>query len=230
MSIESEGARSVKPLVRGNAKLGGSIWAFNLPAVVTCPGRSAACQDCYALQGHWTRASVKKVLAARLHLAESPEFVTAVVLQIGWERIKRVRIHASGDFYSADYIAAWHAIASSCPTTRFYAYTRSWRVPELAAALAELAALPNVKLFLSADNDTGKPPRMPRTRVAWLQSAPGDAVPRLARRDVVFRTRRARRVAAKRIGLALVCPVENGSPAARKPTCGSCRFCWEGKP
>ena len=239
MSIEEEAARLVKteairrasnitPLVRGNGKLGGSIWCFNIPAGLTCPGKSAACSDCYAMQGHWTFANVKAALAARWLASFQPGFAAAVVQQIAARRINRVRIHASGDFYSADYIAAWHAIASSCPATRFYAYTRSWRVADLLPGLTRLAALPNVKLFLSADSDTGKPPRIPRTRIAWLQTDSGDVVPPLGRRDVVFRTRRARRVAAKRIGLALVCPVENGSVAS-KPTCGSCRFCWESR-
>ena len=38
-----------------------------------------------------------------------------------------VRIHVSGDFNSAEYVRKWVAIARACPTTRFYAYTRSWR-------------------------------------------------------------------------------------------------------
>jgi hypothetical protein len=36
-------------LVRGNRKLGESVHSFSVPAVDTCPGRSAPCERaCYA--------------------------------------------------------------------------------------------------------------------------------------------------------------------------------------
>jgi hypothetical protein len=37
--------RSVRPLLAmGNGKLGQSIYHFDLPPVVTCPGRSSVCE------------------------------------------------------------------------------------------------------------------------------------------------------------------------------------------
>jgi hypothetical protein len=36
-----------------------------------------------------------------------------------------VRIHVAGDFFSRDYMAAWHAVAAAHPKVLFYAYTKS---------------------------------------------------------------------------------------------------------
>jgi hypothetical protein len=133
-----------------------------------------------------------------------------------------VRVHVSGDFYSADYVRAWVAVATACPATRFYAYTRSWRVPHIVPALAELARLRNVRLWYSCDRDTGIPDRVPRrVKLAWMQTAADDLPPRA---DLVFRVHRLRRTVAKRVSLALVCPVENGATGHRTG-CGRCRLC-----
>src|SRR6202030_1664315 len=86
-----------------------------------------------------------------------------------------VRIHGSGDFYSAEYVRAWIAVVRACPGTRFYAYTRSWRVPEIAGALADLAKCQNVRLWYSCDKDTGIPVTTPRrVTLAWMQTAADD--------------------------------------------------------
>lgn len=69
------------------------------------------------------------------------------------------RIHVSGDFHRIDYIRAWIRICRSFPQTRFWGYTRSWAVPELAGNLAELRDIPNVQLFASTDPDMPLPPR-----------------------------------------------------------------------
>jgi hypothetical protein len=133
-----------------------------------------------------------------------------------------VRIHVSGDFYSADYVRAWVTIATACPGTRFYAYTRSWRVPEMAGALAELAKCRNVRLWFSCDKGTGIPAQTPRrVKLAWMQTAEDDLP---SRADLVFRVHRLRKTVAKRVALALVCPVKNGATGHRTD-CGRCRVC-----
>jgi hypothetical protein len=94
----------------------------------------------------------------------------------------------------------------------------------LRAELEKLAALPNVRLWYSADLDTGMPTAMPDgVRVAWLQEEDDEAVPDGL--DLIFRVHRLRRRPAKRIGLTLVCPVEQGSGAGT--TCTSCGVCWK---
>jgi hypothetical protein len=53
---------------------------------------------------------------------------------------------------------------------RFFAYSRSWRVEKIRPLLYAFGALPNVKLWLSADKDSGLPADVPEgIRVAWLQ-------------------------------------------------------------
>ena len=60
-------------------------------------------------------------------------------------------------------------------------------------------------------------------RVAWLQEEAEEAVPHEA--DLVFRVHRLRRQPAKRIGLTLICPVEQGS--GNNTTCTACGVCWK---
>lgn len=133
-----------------------------------------------------------------------------------------VRIYVSGDFYSAEYVRKWVAVSKACPGTRFYTYTRSWRRADIAPALAELARCKNVRLWYSCDRDTGIPEAVPRrVRLAWMQVDAGELP---ARADLVFRVGRLRKVVAKRVGLALVCPVENGATGHRTD-CGRCRVC-----
>lgn len=208
-------------LTDGNNKLGQGIFTFSLPAVTTCPGSSPACRaECYADRGRfrWLRA----VYNRKLEATREEGFAARVVAQIRRQFIGCVRIHVSGDFYSAAYVDAWIAVAKACPETRFYAYTRSWRVPEIRKALQRLARCKNVRLWYSCDRDTGIPDDVPkRVRLAWMQTAHDDVPPRA---DLVFRVVRLRKVVAKRIGLALVCPVENGA-TKHNTDCGRCRVC-----
>jgi hypothetical protein len=44
------------------------------------------------------------------------------------ERCARVRIHVSGDFFSAEYFRAWCQIAAAHPDKVFYAYTKSLKI------------------------------------------------------------------------------------------------------
>jgi hypothetical protein len=213
-------------LTRGNDKLGGKIFAFNLPAALTCPGKSVACAACYALRGRWVFPTVQAALQRNWQASRERFFAELMIHEIGWRKPRLVRIHSSGDFYDLGYIRQWGRIVRSCPTTRFYAYTRSWRLPRLRRGLEQhLVGQPNVRLWYSADADTGLPTQVPAgVRVAWLQESSADAVPPGA--GLVFRVHRLRKAPAKRIGLALVCPTENGA-TGHKTDCGRCGFCWE---
>ena len=214
-------------LALGNSKLGDGIYTFSLPAVSTCPGSSPACRrECYATRGNFrhARPRYRRNLAA----TRDPGFAARLAAEVRRRWVGCVRVHVSGDFYSADYVRAWIAVARACPGTRFYAYTRSWRVPHLAPALAELARLRNVRLWYSCDRDTGIPDRVPRrVKLAWMMTTPADYPPWT---NLVFRVHRLRRTVAKRVpttgrvSLALVCPVENGATGHRTD-CGRCRLC-----
>jgi hypothetical protein len=212
-------------LTRGNGKLGEAIHAWSLPAVATCPGRSALCErHCYARHGRFRTDVVRDRLQANLAAAEAPDFVARVVREVRCRGARVVRVHVSGDFHSAAYARRWASIARRCPATRFYAYTRSWRVPSVAPALADLAALSNFRVWYSTDAETGLPAAVPPgVRVAFMQAAAGDEAEGA---HLVFRTRPLR-APARRVGLTLVCPTENGGPRAADTTCTSCRRCFE---
>ena len=74
-----------------------------------------------------------------------------------------MRLHVSGDFWSAEYISSWIAICKAFPQTLFWAYTRSWIVSDLRARLETLRALENVQLFASTDPAMRQPPADWRT-------------------------------------------------------------------
>jgi hypothetical protein len=208
-------------LREGNSKLGEGIYTFSLPAMDTCPGSSPVCRkECYALRGRmrFLKASYNRSLEA----SKAPGFASRMASEIRRRFVACVRIHVAGDFYSAAYVRAWVEVARACPGVRFFAYTRSWRIADMAAALAELALLKNVRLWYSCDRDTGVPGRVPaRVRLAWMQAAADEVPPRA---DLVFRVMRLRRAVVKRVGLAMVCPVENGATGHRTD-CGRCRVC-----
>jgi hypothetical protein len=218
----------VNLLSEGNSKLGPAIFTWSIPGGETCPGASPACAaECYAKKGRMFSPHVRAHYTRNLTITQRDTFARLMIAEVKrrWPRV--VRIHAAGDFYSAEYVRKWIEVARACPDVRFYAYTRSWRVAEIAGALVELAKLPNVRLWYSADHDTGLPPKLPRrVRVAWMQTE-GDDLPRKA--DVLFRVQRLRKTVQKRVALplavALTCPVENGA-TGHLTDCQRCGVCW----
>jgi hypothetical protein len=214
-------------LTRGNRKLGESIHGWSIPAADTCPGRSALCERwCYARLGHFRFGPVEERLQRNLDAALDPGFERRLAAEVRRRRVHTLRVHVSGDFFSAEYARKWLRIARRCPRTTFYAYTRSWRVAEVATALEELAAEPNVRLWYSADRATGMPPALPAgVEVAYLQTEAGETVPQGV--GVVFRLRGLRRERRRRVGLAVICPAETGLPGAEDNTCTSCARCYE---
>jgi hypothetical protein len=197
-------------LIRGNGKLGQSIYHFDLPAVVTCPGRSSVCEQvCYARQSRFRFPQVQERLRWCHEQSQRRDFPQHLVKEIRRKGILVVRIHVSGDFYSAEYAEKWLAV------------TRSWRVPEIAAVLEQMAALRCCQAWYSIDHETGVPERVPPgVRVAYLQVNEGEP-PKLA--DLLFRVRRLRR---QRLPLSLVCPHETPQGQAKDADCGNCGRCW----
>jgi len=109
----------------GNSKLKlDGIASFNLPPVSTCPARGVCEKYCYATQGlQWMACGYKRRVAA-FKSTLSEEFVTLMVAQLITERVKILRVHDSGDFYSPQYLLKWFKIAESLPGVTFYAYTK----------------------------------------------------------------------------------------------------------
>jgi len=216
-------------LTPGNKKLGGHrIWGFALPSgtAAVCVGMTPACRaHCYAVRTERYRRSAARRYARNLARSRRPDFARRVRAFVMAHGVRVVRIHTGGEFYSADYAAKWVAVARRARRARFFTYTRAWRVPDVKAAVDELATLPNARVWYSADRDSGMPPVAPAgVRVAWLMTAEEEDPPPGA--DLVFRVARLRRVPLAAVAGVPVCPAEDGLPHRRPPTCDRCGVCW----
>ena len=113
----------------GNSKLKKSgIVSFNLIPIVHCPLAGSCKAFCYATVGQQAFASGVKRRAAAFKATLSPTFVQDMHSEIArWKKkkIKAIRVHDSGDFYSMDYLKNWLEIARLNPDVKFYAYTKS---------------------------------------------------------------------------------------------------------
>ena len=127
-------------LVDGNSKLGRGVWTFStLPSnnifdVVingksysvrgTCP---CNCPGCYAQTGFYNMPSVMVANAIKTYLVRNYlEWVkAAIIAQIIADNIQLLRVHASGDFFSADYIELWREVVTACPACVFWTYTKN---------------------------------------------------------------------------------------------------------
>ena len=114
-------------LFPGNSKTGTPIALFNLPRVLTCPGATDVCQKhCYAQKSSKRFPGAEPSHQRRYKASKRSDFVEVMVADIIQSKTKFVRIHGSGDFYSAAYIAKWVDIIQKTPYVVYYAYTRSW--------------------------------------------------------------------------------------------------------
>jgi hypothetical protein len=104
---------------------------------------------------------VRKAREENLKLTLRDDFSEIMVAALEKARAKSfkiIRLHEEGDFYSASYILKWISVVERFPEISFYAYTRSWRLPELLPYLEKLRELPNFMLIASTDEYTGPPP------------------------------------------------------------------------
>jgi hypothetical protein len=212
-------------LVAGNGKLGMSIWHFDLPARTTCPGATSVCRrECYAARGRFRFGPVRERLRANLAASRRADFADRVGREIRRKGVLVVRVHVAGDFYSPAYTRKWLAVFRSAERTRFYFYTRSYRVPAILPVLGEMVALPNVRVWFSTDAETGMPVSVPPgVRLAHLDA--GEPSPAEREADLVFRVKRERGRPA-RVPLAVVCPHEVPRAAADAENCGHCQVCF----
>ena len=115
-----------------NAETRFVIW--NIPAVKTCPFRTAACESaCYARKAEKVYPSVLPARERNFRDTLAPDFVERMTYTILAIRAKSnaktvvVRIHESGDFYNREYAEMWLAIMENCKgeSIKFIAYTKS---------------------------------------------------------------------------------------------------------
>ena len=214
-----------------NTKLG-NIWNMSIPAVETCGGLSAACAGedgkCYVLKIYKRRPTVLKshqntYVAVLEALDSGDSFELPAKIHDG----DVMRLHVAGDFFAPSYAYAWIKLMTENPNIQFFAYTRSWRMPEMVKCLQELANLPNMTLLLSCDRDTGYPNPVVwyGYRTAFMMVDDGDIPLVQPNTHVVFRDNRY--AVLKRANGNLVCPTENG---ITKTTCEQCKWCFKAQP
>lgn len=92
----------------------------------SCP---CHCDGCYCDSGCFVQyhqsytSNLFKLILARMFLDWTKR---AIIAQIKADKITQVRIHAAGDFFSVEYINAWHEIIFECKeTTIFWTYTKN---------------------------------------------------------------------------------------------------------
>lgn len=214
-------------LAAGNTKLGDGIYSWSIPAITTCPGRSALCESlCYALQGRYHLPTMKDRLAQNHEMSLAENFVPRMLQELKDKQVRVCRVHVSGDFYSVPYTRKWLQIVRQARHVRFYMYTRSHRVPRLRPLIAQLAKRPNCYVWLSWDRNMPPPEPMARTRTCFLASNDYDIPPFPC--DLVFRDREvdALKYMDTRWGRVLVCPYEQGVERQVTMTCSRCRICF----
>jgi len=147
-------------LKRGNSKLGKKVLAFNLPPLKTCTPSKWCKEHCYAQKGRFTFPVVKQSSENSYEKAKTSTFESSVIDDIKRTKTEFVRIHASGDFFSASYVNKWYNIAKECKDTKFLAFTRRGDLKE---AILKLESLPNVVIYESMDDSlkTRKIPEIP---------------------------------------------------------------------
>ena len=98
---------------------------FGIPAKKTCPMHDICGAFCYATKGAYTWPVVIAAYEARFQLSKQENFSDIIVKELDRrKKIKRIRIHDSGDFYSDQYLNKWIKIAQQKSNIAFYAYTK----------------------------------------------------------------------------------------------------------
>ncbi len=138
-------------LLPGNSKLGKKVLSFSLPAKKTCKPSRWCLKHCYACHGFF-KAFADKVNACHernYQASLSDTFVNEINNELARKREdKYIRIHASGDFYSPEYIKKWVEIAANNPRHHFLAFTKRM---DFGKELIELALCDNVAVYQSLD-------------------------------------------------------------------------------
>lgn len=140
----------------GNKKMK-DVLIFSIPAVVTCPYRTAACEHrCYAKKAERLYPQTLPARHRNFGATQDENFVTDMIAKIykmnsGRKKFKLFRIHEAGDFYNKKYFESWLKIIIAFPEIQFLAFTKSTFVKEYLDILPS-----NLNLFYSVWSDTKK--------------------------------------------------------------------------
>lgn len=120
--------------VRKNGYYRGIVHEFNLPTGHTCPFAETCLVKVNKETGKFTNKSTdyfcyaskpERFPAVRNHRWENLEAVRGKEVFTLPSKIKHLRIHASGDFFSQSYFDAWLETAYRNPDVEIWAYTKS---------------------------------------------------------------------------------------------------------
>lgn len=120
-------------LKRGNLKLSSKIGIWTLPRS-TCIGMGKECAKwCYGKKMEKI-PSVQKSREWKLEQSKSPDFVLNMVAEIKKRKFSMVRIHEVGDYSNQAYLNRWFYIASLCPDTIFFTFTKAFSLLDFSGA------------------------------------------------------------------------------------------------
>ena len=127
-------------LVDGNGKIGKGVYHFS-----TCPGTKeysatingvlyttfgtcgSDCIGCYGMTGNFARYGYDSLVVRTVIAREYMDFCRrAIMAQIKADSVKTIRIHATGDFFSVEYLEMWKDIIANNPGTVFWTYTKEY--------------------------------------------------------------------------------------------------------
>jgi hypothetical protein len=140
MSLIATDKPQIELVQKGNAKLqAANMLMFNLPATKEVCGR--ACEGCYAIKEQRIYPGALLAREQRFTASKSPDFVVRIHKELAKrkKRPKYFRVHASGEFYSQDYVDAWAEIARQNSDVIFYAYSKRMKTFDF----SNIDALPN---------------------------------------------------------------------------------------
>ena len=153
---------------KGNTKIHESVLCFSLPPIKTCPNHEHCASCCYAAVPYRMYPSTKAKWDANYYTTQNTDqFVRLAISELTAAEAKGhevTRIHVSGDFYSQEYVDAWHEVIEHMHNMMFYTYTKAMEH----FMLAHLIIKENINIIDSIAHD-GLPNFGPPLRVYELQ-------------------------------------------------------------
>jgi len=138
MKVDKLLSGGVKLFSKGNSKLSKDVLTWSITAGMKICGRE--CEGCYALKEQKRFPSIVEAREARYEVSKnSKAFRQVAIAELQKYGKKYVRVHASGEFYSQEYVDTWEAIAKELPHLTFFTYTK--RMEDF--KFDKLKALPN---------------------------------------------------------------------------------------
>ena len=125
--------KRTKFLKNTNKKLGKNIYAFDLPAVVSCPNSNICFKTCYANKGTyiWKSAKNSNTYNYAIALNDLEYLQKELIKEIEKRNIKNIRIHSSGDFFSKEYFLMWCNIAKHFKNLNIFTYSKAPQIKSL---------------------------------------------------------------------------------------------------